>query len=69
MVHRSGLIVLSEMLCGGCGRVMKYAERYGYIYCEEEGDGPVRLCADCCRQRGYLSLKKDDKGREKETFL
>ena len=67
MVRVSGLIVVNELACDGCGRVMKHPERYGYI-CEDE-EAPVHLCEDCSRERGFLNHKKDDKGRERETFL
>ena len=63
----SGLVVINEMTCEECGRLMKHPERYGYIC--EEGKEPVRYCEDCCREKGYLNRKKDEKGRERETFL
>ena len=67
MVRVSGLIVVNELVCDGCSRVVKHPERYGYIHDDEEA--PSRLCEECCRERGFLSHKKDDKGRERETFL
>ena len=63
----SGLIVINEMVCDECSRIMKHPERYGHVV--EEGKEPLRLCEDCCREKGYLAQKKDDKGRTKETFL
>ena len=66
-VRVSGLIVVNEMECDECGGIMKHPERYGLI--NEEGETPRRLCENCCRENGYLNLKKDDKGRERETFL
>jgi hypothetical protein len=68
MVRVSGLIVVNELVCDGCGRIVKHPERYGYI-CEDEEEDPMRLCEECSRERGSLTHKKDDKGRERETFL
>ena len=67
MDRMSGLIVVNELMCDGCGKVMKHPERYGYI--SKEGEAPIRVCENCSRERGLLNLKKDDKGRERETFL
>jgi hypothetical protein len=63
----AGLIVTGEIVCDGCGRVMRHPERYGYI--KEEDKAPLRLCEDCSRARGYLKWKKDERGHEAETFL
>lgn len=63
----SGLIVLNEMLCDGCGKMMRHPERYGYVC--REGESPERVCEQCSRDRDLLKMKKDDKGRERETFL
>lgn len=68
MVRASGLIVVNELVCDGCGRIVKHPERYGYI-CEDEEEAPMRLCEECSRERGFFTHKKDDKGRERETFL
>jgi sulfur relay (sulfurtransferase) complex TusBCD TusD component (DsrE family) len=62
----TGLIVIGEMVCDSCGRVMKHPERYGYIC--EEGESPLRLCEDCSRARGYLK-RRISKKEEVETFL
>ena len=67
MARISGLIVVSELACDGCGRLMKYAERYAYI--REEGQPAQRLCEDCSREKGYLQRTTDEKGNEIETFL
>ena len=67
MTWVAGLIVTGELTCDGCGRVMKHPERYGYIC--EEGKPPLHLCLDCSQKEGYLKKKKDEKGKEIETFL
>ena len=68
MARVSGLIVINEMVCDECGRTMRHPARYGYIQLEEDEE-LLRMCEDCCREKGYLNRKKDDKGRERETFL
>ena len=67
MVQVSGLMVVSELACDGCGRVMKHAARYGLV--REEGKPPRRLCEDCSRKKGYLKQVRDEKGNLVETFL
>lgn len=63
----SGVIVTGDIECGGCGRVMRHPERYAYV---SEDEKPVlRLCEKCSWSRGYLKQRKDEKGREIETFL
>ena len=68
MVRVSGLIVVNELACDECGRIVKHPERYGYI-CDDNEEAPLHLCEECSRERGLLTYKKDDKGRERETFL
>ena len=63
----AGLIVVGDMVCDGCGKVMRHPERYGYV-CEEE-KSPLRLCEDCSRAKGYLKGKWDEKGYHSESFL
>ncbi len=63
----AGLTVTGDMVCDGCGKVMRHPERYGYIC--EEGEPPLRLCEDCSRDRGYLKGKWDEKGHYSESFL
>jgi sulfur relay (sulfurtransferase) complex TusBCD TusD component (DsrE family) len=63
----AGLIVTGEIICDGCGRSMKHPERYAYV-CEEEQPA-LRLCEDCSRARGYLKPRRDEKGREVESYL
>lgn len=62
-----GLIAVGKFPCSGCGHSIKYPAKYGYGY-DSKGN-PFRLCEDCCRDKGYLRRKKDEKGREDETFL
>ena len=63
----TGLIVTGDMVCDGCGKVMRHPERYGYI--REEGKAPLCLCEDCSRASGYLKGKTDEKGHYSESFL
>ncbi len=63
----AGLIATGELVCDGCGRVVRHPERYGYVC--EDGQPPVRLCQQCSEAKGYLKRKYDEKGHESETFL
>ncbi|MBM4461816.1 MAG: hypothetical protein FJ012_00590 [Chloroflexi bacterium] len=63
----AGLIVTGEIICDGCGRSMKHPEKYAYV-CEEEQE-PLRFCKDCSRAKGYLKSRRDEKGREVESYL
>ena len=67
MTWIAGLIVIGELECDGCGRLMRSPDRYGYII--EEGKPPLHLCMDCSRVRGYLKWRQDEKESEIETFL
>lgn len=60
----AGLIVTGELVCDGCGRIMRHPERYGYIC--EEGKSSLRFCEDCSRDKGYLRWDADKK---MDTFL
>ncbi len=60
----AGLIVTGEMVCDGCGRIMRHPERYGHIC--EEGKPALRFCEDCSRDKGYLKWNVEKK---METFL
>lgn len=60
----AGLIVTGEMVCDGCGKIMRHPERYGYI--SEEGKSPLSFCEDCSRAKGYLKWNADKK---MDTFL
>jgi hypothetical protein len=63
----SGLVVSGEIQCSGCGRIVRHPERYAYL--TEENKPPQRLCEKCSRTRGLLKQRRDEKGREMETFL
>jgi hypothetical protein len=63
----SGLVVSGEIQCSGCGRVVRHPERYAYL--AEDNKPPQRLCERCSRTRGLLKKRRDEKGREMETFL
>ncbi|MCX5998966.1 MAG: hypothetical protein NTU41_05075 [Chloroflexi bacterium] len=63
----AGLIVVGEIVCDGCGRLMRHPERYGYF--SDEGAEPRRLCTECARAAGYVKRKTDEKGRESESFI
>ena len=63
----AGLIVTGELVCDGCGRLMRHPERYGYV-CEEESP-PLRLCEDCSLEKAYLRQRWDDKGWASGSFL
>jgi len=63
----SGLIVSGETKCDGCGRIMRHPERYAYV--SEDDEPSLRLCEKCSRAKGYLKKRRDEKGREVETFL
>ena len=63
----AGLIVTGEIVCDGCGRNMKHPERYAYV-CEEE-QVPLRFCEDCSRAKEYMKPRRDEKGREVESYL
>lgn len=60
-------MVIAEEVCDGCGRIMRHLERYAYV--REEDNPPQRFCEDCSRERGYLTQRKDEKGRDIQTFL
>jgi len=66
-IRVSGLIVTSQLICDGCGRVVRHPERYGYVC--EPGVPPLRICVECSREKGYLRQRKDERGHTVETFL
>ncbi len=67
MVCVRGLIAVGDLVCDSCGKVVKHAERYGYIL-EEDKPGR-RFCLSCSREKGYVQPTKDEKGNAVETFL
>ncbi len=63
---RRGCISLGETKCDDCQRVIPYPERY--LIVEETGDVVLRLCVDCCLNKGYAGYKQD-KGEQVLTFF
>ena len=69
---RRGCIAIGEVLCDGCGRVIKHPERYLAIDEEssvelEEGK-TFRYCVECCLEKGYAQYRME-KGEMVLTFL
>jgi len=72
---RRGCIAVGNIHCDGCGRTIKYPERY-LVMDEEEGSEAegrkqktLRYCIDCCLDKGYAHYKKMEKGEEVLTFF
>ena len=71
-MHR-GCIAVSDISCDGCGRTIRYPERY--LVMDEEGGKAERkkktlhYCVDCCLKKGYAQYKKMEKGEEVLTFF
>ncbi|MBA7560805.1 hypothetical protein ES708_02436 [subsurface metagenome] len=61
-----GCISLGQVQCDSCHRIMPYPERYLII--EETEDVKLRLCLDCCLNRGYARYKTE-KGESVLTFF
>ena len=64
-MHR-GSISLGDIRCDDCHRVIQHSERYLVI--EETEGGVLRLCSDCCLNRGYAHYKVE-KGKRVLTFF
>ncbi len=69
---RLGCIVIGELRCDGCGRLIKHPERYLAI-CDEEGveseqGKTLRYCVDCCLSRGYAHYRME-RGEQILTFF
>ena len=63
---RHGCISLGDVQCDECHRVIPYPERYLII---EEAEGTtLRLCVDCCLNKGYAGYK-EEKGQQVLTFF
>ena len=63
---RSGCISLGDIQCDGCHRTIPHSERYLVV---EETEGVIlRLCVDCCLNRGYARYKVE-KGEPVLTFF
>jgi hypothetical protein len=63
---RRGCTSLGDVQCDECHRIMPYPERYLVI---EGDDGTVlRLCVDCCLNKGYARYT-EEKGQQVLTFF
>ena len=62
---RRGCIAISEVLCDGCGRIIRHPERY--LLMDEEGK-TSRYCVECSLKKGYAHYKLE-KGEQVLTFF
>lgn len=62
---RRGCISLGDVQCDGCQRPIPYPERYLVI---DEAGGTLRLCTNCCVDRGYARYT-EEKGQRALTFF
>ncbi len=63
---RRGCISLGDVQCDDCHSIIPYPERYLVV---EEAEGTVlRLCVDCCLNRGSARYKVE-KGKRVLTFF
>lgn len=63
---RRGCISLGNIQCDECHRNISYPERYLII---EGAEGTtLRLCTDCCLEKGYVGYKQE-KGEQVVTFF
>jgi len=63
---RRGCTSLGDVQCDECHRIMPYPERYLVI---EEAEGTIlRLCVDCCLNKGYARYT-EEKGQRVLTFF
>ena len=63
---RRGCISLGDVQCDECHRLISYPERYLAI--DEAEDTVVRLCIDCCLNKGYACYT-EEKGQRVLTFF
>lgn len=52
---RRGCISLGDVQCDECHRIIPYPERYLII--DQAGGTILRLCIDCCLNKGYAHYK------------
>jgi len=63
---RRGCIVIGEIVCDNCHRIMEHGEQYLVI--EEKEDEKLRICLGCCLDKGYASYVME-KGNQVLTFF
>lgn len=63
---RRGCIAISEVICDGCGRLLRHGERY--LADDAKGGGTTRLCVDCCAKKGMVGHKRE-RGQEIMTLF
>jgi len=63
---RCGCISLGDVQCDECHRIIPYPERYLLIG-EAEGV-TLRLCVDCCLNKGYARYT-EEKGQQVLTLF
>ncbi len=63
---RRGCTSLGDIQCDECQRLIPYPERYLVI--DREEGVMVRLCLDCCLNKGYARYT-EDKGQQTLTFF
>jgi|YNPNPStandDraft_1061719.scaffolds.fasta_scaffold258802_2 hypothetical protein len=63
---RRGCIAISEVICDGCGRILRHGERY--LADDIRGGGTTRLCVDCCARKGMVGYKRE-RGQEIMTLF
>lgn len=63
---RRGCTSLGDVQCDECQRLIPYPERYLVI---DEAEGTIlRLCVDCCLNKGYVRYT-EEKGQQVLTFF
>ncbi len=63
---RCGCISLGDVQCDECHRIIPYPERYLFI---GEAEGVMlRLCVDCCLNKGYARYT-EEKGQQVLTLF
>jgi len=63
---RRGCTSLGDVQCDECQRLIAYPERYLMI--DQEGGAVLRLCLNCCLEKGYAHYT-EDKGQKTLTFF
>ena len=63
---RRGCISLGDIQCDDCHHIIPCPQRY--LVVDKMEGGVLRLCVDCCLNRGYAHYKVE-KGERVLTFL